>query len=96
VLANSRQAGSAATGIELKKQRKYQYISVGVDFIPVAIETSDIWGQQTMELSWRSDVELLMSAMNHGHNSFCISKSLAVQRGNAACINGTLQANYFT
>ena len=39
VQATSRQAGSAAAGAELKKQQKYQDLSVGVDFVPVAIET---------------------------------------------------------
>jgi len=50
VVANSRKAGSAATGAELKNLQKYQDISTGVDFIPVAIETSSVWVQHAMEL----------------------------------------------
>jgi len=39
VIANSRKASSAATEAELNKLLKYQDISAGVDFIPVAVES---------------------------------------------------------
>jgi len=42
--ANSRKAGSAVTGAELKKLQKYKDIFAGGDFIPVAIESSGFWG----------------------------------------------------
>jgi len=42
VLANSGKAGLAATEAELKKLQKYQYISAGLDFIPVAIESAGV------------------------------------------------------
>jgi hypothetical protein len=44
------QAGSAAAAAEEKKMRKYSDIISGVDFAPVAIETSGVWGKQALDL----------------------------------------------
>ena len=74
--ANSRQVGSAAAGTELKKQQKYQDVCSGVDFILVAIETSGVWGKKKWNLSQRSIVELLKSALNHGRHLSCVSEFL--------------------
>jgi len=38
------EAGSAAANAEIRKCHKYQDIICGVDFVPVAIETSGAWG----------------------------------------------------
>jgi hypothetical protein len=43
-------AGSAAAAAESEKIKKYADIINGVDFVPVAIETSGVWGQQALEL----------------------------------------------
>jgi len=94
VQANSRQAGSAAEGAELKKQQKYRDICTGVDFIPVAIETSGVWGQQAIELV--TEIGRRIAEVSHEPRSTCFLRqriSVAVQRGNAVCINGTLNAN---
>ena len=85
----------AAAGAELKKQQKYQEICSGVDFIPVAIETTGVWGQQAMEIV--SEIGHKLAEVNHDPRSVCLFLRqripVAVQRGNAACINGTLRAN---
>jgi len=74
VQANSRKAGSAATGAELKKLQKYQDISAGVDFIPVAMGSSGVWGQHATELaSRRLDECFQKSATNHGQHRSCVS-----------------------
>jgi len=65
VQANSRKAGLAATGAELKKLQKYQenkFCGV-VDFIPVAIESSGVWGQYAMELV--SEIGRQLSEVSH-------------------------------
>jgi len=64
LLANSRQVGSAATDAELKKLKKYQDISAGVDFIPVAIESSGV----SVPWNWsrRLDAGFQKSATSHG------------------------------
>jgi len=73
VLANSRRAGSSATEAELKILQKYQDISAGVDFIPVAIESSGVWGQHAMELVSEIGCLLQKSTTNHGQHRSCVS-----------------------
>ena len=34
----------------MKKQQKYEDLNAGIDFVPFAIETSGVWGEQAMEL----------------------------------------------
>jgi len=50
VLASSTGAGSAASAAEALKELKYADITNGVNFIPVAIKTSGIWGRQAIDL----------------------------------------------
>jgi hypothetical protein len=94
VQATSRQAGSAATEAELKKIQKYQDLCAGIDFVPVAIETSGVWGQRAMELV--SEIGRRIAEVSHEPRSTSFLRqrlAVAVQRGNATCINGTLQVN---
>ena len=84
----------AAAGTELKKQPKYQDISAGVDFVSVAIEASSMWGAQAMELVTEIGCRIAEVSYNPRSTSFLRQQiSMAVQCGNAACINGTLQVN---
>jgi hypothetical protein len=48
--AGSHKAGSAAATAEVNKTQKYDDIISGVDFVPVAIETSGVWGKQGFDL----------------------------------------------
>ena len=50
VQACGMQAGSAAAAAETLKSRKYADITAGVDFVPVAIEMSGVWGEQALNL----------------------------------------------
>jgi len=83
VLANSRKVDSAATEAELKKLQKYQEISAGVGFIPVAIESSGVWGQNAMELV--SEIGRRLTEVSHEPRSTLFLRqrlAVAVQRGN--------------
>ena len=78
----------------MKKQQKYQDLNAGVDFVPFAIETSGVWGEQAMELF--TEIGRRIAEVNHDPRSTLFLRqriSVAVQRGNAAYINGTLQTN---
>jgi len=91
VQTTSRTAGSAAAGAELKKQQKYNDLNVGIDFVPFAIETSGVWGEEAMRLV--TEIGRRTSFITHEPRSTAFLRqriSLAVQRGNSACINGTL------
>jgi len=61
--ANSVQAGSAAAVAESQKVAKYDDIISGVDFVPVAIETSGVWGEQT--LGFIRDLGRRIAAVTH-------------------------------
>jgi len=90
-IANSRKAGSAATEAELNKLQKFRDISTDVDFIPIAIESSGVWGQHAMELV--SEIGRRLTEVSHEPRptSFLRQRlAVAVQRGNASCIVGTL------
>jgi hypothetical protein len=91
VQATSRQAGSAAAGAEQKKYLKYGDMSSAVDFVPVAIETSGVWGEEALNLV--TEIGRRIAELTHDPRSTAFLRqriSVAVQRGNAACVNGTL------
>lgn len=95
VQSSSTHAGSAAAAAESKKIQKYADIINGVDFVPVAIETSGVWGQQALELV--SDIGRRIAAVTHESRSTMFLRqrlSVAVQRGNACCILGTFRSEH--
>ena len=48
--ASSVASGSAAALAEARKKTKYADICRGVDFVPVAVETSGAWGKEGWDL----------------------------------------------
>jgi len=96
ICASQQQEGwfSSNMETELMKLLKYQDISTGVDFIPVAIESSGVWVQHAMELV--SEFGRRLSEVSHEPRSTSFLRqrlAVAFKRGNASCIIGTLQIN---
>jgi len=94
VMSCSNEAGSAAAVAEIQKTQKYNDIISGVDFVPVAIETSGVWGRQALDLI--NEIGRRIAAVSHEPRSTTFLRqrlSVAVQRGNAYCILGTLQSS---
>jgi hypothetical protein len=92
VQASSTRAGSAAEAAEASKQLKYADISAGVDFIPVALETSGTWGKQAIELV--NDIGRRIAEVTHEPRSTAFLRqriSVAIQRGNAFCVMGSFR-----
>jgi len=92
--ATSRHAGAAAAEAELKKQEKYSDLCSGVDFVPFAIKTSGVWGDQAMHLI--TELGRRTAEVTHDPRSTAFLRqriSVAVQRGNAVCINSSLLTN---
>jgi hypothetical protein len=90
VVASGLQAGSAAATAEEKKSSKYSDLISGVDFVPFAIETSGVWGEQALSLV--NEVGRRIAAVTHEPRSTMFLRqriSVAVQRGNACCVMGT-------
>ena len=96
------QAGSAATSAEEAKTAKYAPLAIARDFVPTAIETLGTWG--SAGLSFVNELGRRISAVSGDARATDFLKqrlSLAVQRGNAASVLGTMvpeskEDNYFT
>jgi hypothetical protein len=91
IQASSTQASLAAAASKAKKSQKYADIISGVDFVHVAIETSGVWGEQAIELV--KEIGRRIAASTHEPRSTAFLRqrlSVAVQRGNAYCVLGTL------
>ena len=94
VHSSSTQAGSAAAAAERKKQQKYADVITGIDFVPVAIETSGVWGEQALELVTELGRRIAAVTFEPRSTAFLRQRiSVAVQRGNAGCILGTFRLN---
>jgi len=96
VCASQQQEGwfSSNGSITEETSQVYQDISAGVDFIPVVIESSGVWGQHAMELVL--EIGRRLSEVSHEPRSTSFLRqrlAVAVQRGNASSIIGTLQIN---
>lgn len=90
VAAGSNEAGCAAATAERKKCQKYSDIISGVDFVPVAIETSGVWGKQALELVKEIGRRIAAITFDKRSVSFLRQRlSIAIQRGNAYCVLGT-------
>jgi len=91
VTACSDGAGSAAANGEIRKCHEYQDIICGVDFVPVAIETSGAWGKRAIGLI--KEIGCRKAAITYDNRATSLLPqrlSIAVQRGNATCVLGTL------
>lgn len=94
VLLCSKKAGSAACFGETNKMKKYLKLQSNYIFYPVGIETFGVWGQNA--LKFIKDIGKRISAVNKDNRStsFLIQRiSIAVQRGNAASVLGSIRSN---
>ena len=88
--ATSLLAGAAASTAEAKKIIKYSDLPSHIDFIPVAIETTGVWGQAGLELVKELGHRISTIQMDPRSTQFLRQRiALAVQRGNAFCIQAT-------
>lgn len=96
VQASSILAGSAAAAAEEKKIQKYSDIISGVDFVPVAIETSGVWGPHALDLITELGRRIADVTYEPRSTAFLRQRlSVAVQRGNASCVLGSFRINDF-
>ena len=88
---SSIQAGAAASAAEGKKRAKYSALTATHDFVPVAIETLGSWGPGGLDFI--NEIGRRTAAVTGEKRSTAFLKqrlSMAVQRGNAAAVLGTL------
>ena len=88
---SSTEPGFAAAAAEVKKVTKYAPLAMAHEFVPIAIETMGTWGARG--LSFINEVGHRIAEQTGDPRSTAFLKqrlSLAVQRGNAAAVLGTL------
>ena len=86
--------GAVANDAENHKMTKYSSLSAQYDFKPIAVETLGAPGDEA--LMFLRDLGQRIAAKTAEPRSFQFLMqrvSVAVQRGNAACIVGTVQAS---
>ena len=87
----SKEACSAADIREQKKVDKYSNLSDNYHFVPVGAETYGAFGPEGLKLLKKIGSKICDATGENRSTSFLLqSISLAIQRGNAACVIGTV------
>ena len=74
-----------------KKIRKYDKLTNNYHFIPIAIETFGAWGQEGLKFIKEIGKKITQKTQDKNATNHIIQAiSMAVQRGNATSIMGTL------
>ncbi|KAI5640648.1 hypothetical protein NE865_06966 [Phthorimaea operculella] len=90
----STRAGSAAANAEAAKVRKYAEISKSYMFSPIGFETLGPWGPEAKKLIKDISVRMYKASGDRRAGSFLAQRiSLAIQRGNAASMLGTMSCS---
>jgi hypothetical protein len=93
VSSSSKSPGYAAKLGETIKKGKYKFLENNYIFVPVAMESTGVFGKDGLNLVLEIGRKLAEVTGERRSTSFLIQRlSLAVQRGNAASILGTLPA----
>ena len=81
------EAGSAATGAEERKRRKYAALAEAYRFEPIAVETTGVYSRSTAVIQ-REIGRRLVRATGEPREAawFCQNLAIAIQRGNAFSI----------
>lgn len=91
IKSTCKRAGGAAKCRECVKTTKYSSLGNRFCFVPVAIETLGTWGDEGRKLIDEIGKKLAEKTGENRSKSFLIQRiSLALQRGNAASILGTI------
>src|SRR5581483_9627561 len=83
--------GRAAELAEKDKNKKYSFLTNQFVFVPIAIETSGVWGKLGIKFIKQLGTRIKNVTGQPASTSFLIQRlSISVQRGNVAAIMGTL------
>ncbi|CAH2232164.1 jg12329 [Pararge aegeria aegeria] len=83
--------GAAATSAEQAKRRKYENLDSSFIFVPFGVETLGSWGPEARALFKELSKRVIESTGDPRAGSYLGQRiSLAIQRGNAARILGTV------
>jgi hypothetical protein len=88
---SSSEAGKAANEAERLKSLKYQELSQNYSFVPFCVETMGAWGTSALKLARELGERIQATTGEPRSTAFFIQAvSMAIQRGNAASVFGTL------
>jgi hypothetical protein len=84
-------AGEAAERAVLSKTVKYSSISKTHTFVAVALETGGAWSSEGLQFISELGSRITAATQDPLETSFLFQRiSVALQRGNAICLSGTL------
>jgi hypothetical protein len=84
-------AGAAAEMADEKKRNKYNFYLDRFLFVPVAVETSGVWGKECLKVIKETGLRLATVTKDYISTTFLLQRiSIAVQRENVAAILGNL------
>ena len=91
--ASATTAGSAAAKAEVSKNAKYTAISATHAFVPLAFETLGSWGEEAQRFIKDLGKRITIVTGDMRETTYLRQRlSLAVQRGNAISVRGSLAA----
>ena len=91
ILECAKEPGKGAEVAKRKKFRKYDKLLNNYHFIPIAVETFGAWGQEGLKFIKEIGKKITQKTSDKNATNHIIQAiSMAVQRGNAASIMGTL------
>ena len=86
----TREAGLVAKQTEEEKRSKYRHLAASHIFVPVAVETSGVFGMEALEFIKELGPRLHQSTGEAKSGLNLLQRmSVAVQRGNAAAVLGS-------
>jgi hypothetical protein len=89
--STSQRAGAAADARENIKARKYNCLGAQYEFVAFGVETLGPWGKGARELHKALGKRLREATGDPRAGSFLAQRiAIAIQRGNAACVMGTM------
>ena len=88
---SSMASGAAASVAEKRKRDKYSELATTYDFVPIAVETLGAWGADALVLTEELGGRIAVLTGESRSTSFLRQRlDMAIQRGNAAAIRGTM------
>ena len=86
-----REAGAVAADAEFKKRQKYAHLDSSHLFVPVAVETLGVFGVEARALFKDIGRRIFSVTQEPLSHRFLVQRiAVAVQRGNAAAVLGTI------
>ena len=95
ILLATREAGAVAAQAEQRKRSKYAELEASHHFVPVAIETAGVCGPEALHFFCELGHRLKAETGEPRSLQFLFQRiSVAMQRGNAAAVLGTIKDNH--